>query len=102
MSRVNRATVALSIGPSARYTLFLVFVHILLLFTVYVSSDTHMHIYIVTYITVIFWIKLKLKMHISLTVCTRLYIMSMVLVVCSHMAEAGRCVFKNLQLVVRT
>jgi hypothetical protein len=29
-----------------------------------VSSDTHMHIHIVTYITVIFWIKLKLKMPI--------------------------------------
>jgi hypothetical protein len=33
MSRVNGATDALSVGPSARYTLFLVFVHILLLFT---------------------------------------------------------------------
>jgi hypothetical protein len=42
---VNGATDALNIGPSAGYTLFLVFVHILLLFTVFVSSDTHMHIY---------------------------------------------------------
>jgi hypothetical protein len=58
----------LSIGLSIGYTLFLVFVHILLLFTVYVSNDTHMHIYVVTYITVIFWIKLKLKMPISLTI----------------------------------
>jgi hypothetical protein len=65
---VNVATEALSIGPSAGYTLFLVFVHILLLFTAYyVSSDTHMHIYVVTYINMIFWIKLKLKMPISLT-----------------------------------
>jgi hypothetical protein len=54
MSRVNGATDTLSIGPSAGYNLFFVFVHILLLFTVYVSSDTHMHIYVVTYITVIF------------------------------------------------
>jgi hypothetical protein len=35
---VNGATYALSNGPSARYTLFLVFMHILLLFTAYVSS----------------------------------------------------------------
>jgi hypothetical protein len=40
----------------------------LLLFTAYVSSDTHMHRHFITYITVIFWIKLKLKMHISLTI----------------------------------
>jgi hypothetical protein len=40
MSRVNGATDALSIDPSARYTMSLVFVHILLLFTAYVSSDT--------------------------------------------------------------
>jgi hypothetical protein len=68
MSRVNGAIDALSIGPSAGYTLFLVFVHILLLFTAYVSSDTRMHIYAVTYITVIFWIKLKLKMSICPTI----------------------------------
>jgi hypothetical protein len=68
MSRVNGATDALSIGPSARYNLFFVFVHILLLFTVYVSSDTHMHIYVVTYIVVIFWITLKLEMTISPTI----------------------------------
>jgi hypothetical protein len=68
MSRVNGATDALSIGPSIGYTLFLVFVHILLLFTAYVSSDTHMHIHVVTYITMIFWIKLKLKMPISPTI----------------------------------
>ena len=66
MSRVNGATDVLSIGPSAGYTLFLVFVHILLLFT-YVSTVTHMHIHVVTYITVIFWIKLKLKMPICPT-----------------------------------
>jgi hypothetical protein len=58
---VNGATDALSIGPSIGYNLFFVVVHILLLFTAYVSSDTHKHIYIVTYITMIFWIKLKLK-----------------------------------------
>jgi hypothetical protein len=51
---VNGATDALSIGPSTRYNPFFVFVHILLLFTAYVSSDTHMHIHIVTYITMIF------------------------------------------------
>ena len=50
MSGVNGATYALSNGPSARYTLFLVFMHILLLFTAYVSSDTYMHIHVVTYI----------------------------------------------------
>jgi hypothetical protein len=68
MFHVNGATDALSIGPSARYNLFFVFVHILLLFTAYVSSDTHIHIYVVTYIVVIFWIKLKLEMTISLTI----------------------------------
>ena len=67
MSYVNGATDALSIGPSAGYNLFFVFVHILLLFTAYVSSDTHMHIHVVTYITMVFWIKLKLKMPISPT-----------------------------------
>jgi hypothetical protein len=39
---------ALSIGPSVGYNLFFVFVHILLLFTAYVSSDTRMHIHVVT------------------------------------------------------
>jgi hypothetical protein len=43
MSHVNGVTDALSIGPSAEYNLFFVFVHILLLFTAYVSSDTHAH-----------------------------------------------------------
>jgi hypothetical protein len=43
---VNGATDALSIGPSAGYNMFFVFVHILLLFTGYVSSDTHMHIHV--------------------------------------------------------
>jgi hypothetical protein len=38
MSRMNGATNAVSIGPSAWYILFLVIVHVLLLFTVYVSS----------------------------------------------------------------
>jgi hypothetical protein len=68
MSRVNGATNDLSIGPSAGYILFLVTVHVLVLFTSYVSSDTHMHIHVVTYIAVIFWIKLKLKMPISPTI----------------------------------
>jgi len=68
MSRVNGATDALSIGPSTTYNMFLIFVYILLFFTVYMNSDTHMHIHVVTYITVIFWIKLKLKMPISLTI----------------------------------
>jgi hypothetical protein len=47
MSRVNGATNALSIGPSAGYIMFLVIVQVSLLFTTYVSSDTHMHIYVV-------------------------------------------------------
>jgi hypothetical protein len=76
MSRVNRATDALSIGPSAGYILFLVIVHVLLLFTAYVSSDTHMHIHVVTYITVVFWIKLKLKMPILTTICADISLFS--------------------------
>jgi hypothetical protein len=62
MSRVNGATDALSIGPSAGYILLFVFVHVLLLFTAYASSDTHMHMHVITYITLVFWIKLKLIM----------------------------------------
>jgi hypothetical protein len=50
MSRVNGATNVLSIGPSAGYTLFFVFVHVSLLFTAYASSYTHIHIYVITYI----------------------------------------------------
>jgi hypothetical protein len=65
---VNGATDALNIGPSVGYTVFFVFVHVLLLFTAYVSNDTHMHIHVITYITLVFWIKLKLIMPISLTI----------------------------------
>lgn len=67
MSRVNGATGALSIGPSAGYTLFFVFMHVSLLFTAYASSYTHMHIHVITYIALIIWIKLKLKMPNFLT-----------------------------------
>jgi hypothetical protein len=45
MSHVNGATDTLSISPSAGYNLFFVFVHILLLYTAYVSSDTYCHIH---------------------------------------------------------
>jgi hypothetical protein len=54
MSRVNGATDALSIDPSARYILFFVFVHVLLLFTAYAGSHTHMYIHVITYITLVF------------------------------------------------
>jgi hypothetical protein len=67
MSRVNGSTNALSIGPSVGYILFLVIVHVLMLFTAYASIHTHMHMHAVTYITLIFWIKLKQKMPNSLT-----------------------------------
>jgi hypothetical protein len=60
MSRVNGATNALSIGPSAGYLLFFVLVHILFSFISNASSDTHMHIHAITYITLFFYIKLKL------------------------------------------
>jgi hypothetical protein len=45
MSCVNGSTDALSIGPSAGYNMFFVFIHVLLLFTAYASSHTHMHIH---------------------------------------------------------
>jgi hypothetical protein len=45
---VNGANAALSIDTFARYNMFFVFVHVLLLFTAYVSNDTHMHIHVVT------------------------------------------------------
>jgi hypothetical protein len=51
MSRVNGAIDALSIGPSTGYIMFFVFVHVLLLFTTYASSYTHMHIHVITYRT---------------------------------------------------
>jgi hypothetical protein len=38
-----------------------------LLFTAYASSYTHMHIHVITYIALFFWIKLKLKMPNFLT-----------------------------------
>jgi hypothetical protein len=50
---MNGATDALSIDPSEGYILFSVIMHILLLFTSYVSNDTHMHIHVVTYITLV-------------------------------------------------
>jgi hypothetical protein len=68
MSHVNGATNALSISPSAGYTLFFIFVHVSLLFTAYASSYTHMHIHVITYIALFFWIKLKLKMPKFLTI----------------------------------
>jgi hypothetical protein len=43
-------------------------VHILFLFTAYLTSGTHMHIYVITYITLVFWIKLKLIMPSFLTI----------------------------------
>jgi hypothetical protein len=49
MSRANGATNALSIGLSMGYFLFFEFVHVLLLFTIYASSYTHIHV--ITYIT---------------------------------------------------
>ena len=54
-------------GVTTGYFLFFVFVHVLLLFTAYASSYTHMHIHVITYIALIFWIKLKLKMPNFLT-----------------------------------
>jgi accessory gene regulator protein AgrB len=54
MSCVNGATDALSMGPSAGYFMFSVLVHVSFLFTAYASGGTHMHIHIITYITVFF------------------------------------------------
>jgi hypothetical protein len=54
MSRVNGATDALSIGPSAGYFLFSILVHILFLFTTYANIGTHMHIHAITYIRMFF------------------------------------------------
>jgi hypothetical protein len=62
MSRVNGAIDALSIGPSVEYILFFILMHVSLLFTSYETSCTHMHIHVITYITLLFWAKLKLKM----------------------------------------
>jgi hypothetical protein len=65
---VNGATDALSISPSVGYIMFLVILHDLLLFTAYASSHTHMHIRVITYITLVFWIKLEVIMPNSLTI----------------------------------
>jgi hypothetical protein len=49
MSRGSGATDDLSIGPpQSTLCFFFVFLHVLLLFTVYASSYTHMHIYVIT------------------------------------------------------
>jgi hypothetical protein len=71
MSRVNGAIDALSIGLSTGYTLFFVFVHVSLLFTAYTSSYEHMHVHVITYIPLFFWIKLKLKMPKFLTLTSQ-------------------------------
>jgi hypothetical protein len=68
MSRVNGVTGVFSIGPSAGYFLFFILVHVLFPFTAYASSDTNMHIHVITYITLFFWIKLKLIMPNFLTI----------------------------------
>jgi hypothetical protein len=64
---VNGATDALSIGPSAGYFLISILVHVSFMLAAYASSNTHMHIHVTTYITLIFWIKLKMIMHNFLT-----------------------------------
>jgi hypothetical protein len=76
-------------------------VHILLLFTSYASSDTNIHIYVVTYIAVIFWIKLKLKMPISPTL--RIHIINRVVHVMSgetYDYQRDLCLSKGFQFVV--
>jgi hypothetical protein len=47
--------------------------HVSLLFTAYASSYTHMHIHVITYIALIIWIKLKLKMPNFLTTLNTIY-----------------------------
>jgi hypothetical protein len=43
-----------SISTSGGYFLFYVLVHVSFLFTTYTSSDTHMHIHVITFITLFF------------------------------------------------
>jgi hypothetical protein len=59
---VNGVTGALSIGPSAGYSLFLIFVHVILLFTATMSSYAHMQISVITFIVQYLWFKLNMKM----------------------------------------
>jgi hypothetical protein len=54
MSHVNGATGALSTGTSAGYSLLLIFVHVILLFTATMSSNAHMHISVIIFITLYF------------------------------------------------
>jgi hypothetical protein len=68
MSRVNGVTGALSIGPSTGYSLLLIFVHVILLFTATMSSYAHIHISVITFIALYFWIKLNMKMPKFLTI----------------------------------
>jgi hypothetical protein len=67
MSRVNGALGTLSIGRCVGYSLLLIFVHVILLFTATVSSYAHIHIYVITFIALFFWIKLNMKMPKFLT-----------------------------------
>jgi hypothetical protein len=62
ISRVNDSTNALSIGPSEGYFLISILVHVSFIFTAYVSSNTHIHINVITYIALVLWIKLKFIM----------------------------------------
>jgi hypothetical protein len=52
MSRVNGVTVVLSIGPSIGYLQFVIFVHVILLFTTTMNNYSHIyichHIYFIT------------------------------------------------------
>jgi hypothetical protein len=52
MFRVNETTDALSIGPSAGYSVLRICVYFTV-FSAYVSSDIHMDIHVVKYITLV-------------------------------------------------
>ena len=84
-TRVNGATSALSMGPSAGYNPFLgfvkfnifsVMVYMLFMFisaTIASSNITHMHIHVVTNLLWFFWIKFNMKMPQYLTPGTVLW-----------------------------
>ena len=80
MSGANGASDALGMGPSVGYTLnFLITVLCVLTVSIGMSylhvvafvSDIHIHIFVVTNLLMFyFWIKLTIKMHNYLTLCT--------------------------------
>ena len=79
LTRVNGATGALSTGPSAGYTSNLiifkfnkvfVLLNMISMFIIVATSSSHVHIFVVTNLLLILWIKFNMKIPKFLTLLT--------------------------------